>query len=256
VELEDELVVPELGEHRPVVRPVRPLERDQVPRVDRADRPDQALVERGQGFGELRAVVARDRLVQEVVHRDRRVVPVPRGELDPDLLREVLVARVGEEIRPAEGVVDVRARLPSRRAVQVEDRVQVVGAAPADSVLEQPEAVLDQLAVLVEDHAGVDREADRVVAVARDRPHVLLGEVVATEARPERGCRVGADQTRDHGLDLARARGGVIGEAPHVALREQPVADPDAAQEDGPSRLVDDLPAAAREPGERHGAKS
>jgi len=98
VELKDELVIPEPVEHAPVVRPIRALERDQVAGVDLADRGDQFLVEAHERLGVLRAVIAGNGLVEEVVQRDRRIVAVAARQLDPEGDRQLLVAPVGEEV--------------------------------------------------------------------------------------------------------------------------------------------------------------
>lgn len=218
--------------------------------VDLADRGDQLLVEAHQRLGVLSAVVAGNGLVEQVVERDRRIVAVAARQLDPEGDRQLLVAPVGEEVGPAQGVVDVRARLPARRAMQVEDDVEPVLAAPLDAALDQREAVLAEAAVVVQDDPRVDRDAQRVVAARGDRGDVLLGHIGVAEAPPESGSGLVADQPRDQALDLARAR-ALVAEQPHVALREQPVPQADAAQEDRRAALVHDVPAAACEPGER-----
>ena len=136
---------------------------DQMVGVDLADRRRQIAIQLDQLAGVEIPVLVGERLVEQVVPRHRRLVAVAPGEGPPKPDCQFPVARGREELRDSvRRIVDVRAGLSPWCAVQVEYDPEAMGAAPLDQSIDEPYAVRAQCAVLVDQPASVDRQADVV----------------------------------------------------------------------------------------------
>ena len=176
-------------------------------------------------------VVVRQRLIEEVVGCDGGFVSVSEGEELPQPDGQASACAVGEQFWfPVRGVVDVGAGLAAGGAVQVEHGPQPVGSAPFDEPVNVGEALVDGPAVAGHDYAPVDGEPDVVEALGTDLGQILLVDEGPAEPLPELGRPLAAHEAPQKGFDLPWGLWAGIGKPPHVALREQPVPQPHAAE--------------------------
>ena len=74
----------------------------------------------------------------------------------------------------------------------------------------------------------------------RDALDIGFGDIIFPEVRPEFFGVVGSDQITDKFFDFTRPV-GFIAESPHVPLRQEPVAETDAAEHDFIALLIHDI---------------
>src|SRR5260370_26041794 len=72
---------------------------------------------------------------------------------------------------------------------------------------------------------------------------VSLGDECVAESPPELVRALGTDEVLDERFDLTWRLRPWVSEFPHVAFRQQPVAQPDTAQGEGCAAAIEDLPA-------------
>src|SRR4029077_5302402 len=131
------------------------------------------------------------------------LVAVAPRDGSPELHRERAIPVIREELRGAVGrVVDLGAGLAARRPMQVEHHQQLMAAAPFDQPIDEGEAGLDQLAVVLDDHARVDRQPHVIEAFSADSLDVSLGYERVAESPPELEGALGTDEILDERLDL------------------------------------------------------
>src|SRR6266853_5049232 len=82
-----------------------------------------------------------------------------------------------------------------------------------------------------------------VQAFSADSLDVSLGDERVAESPPELVRALGADEVLDERFDLPWRLRARAPEFPHVAFRQQPVAQPDTAQGEGCAAAIEDLPA-------------
>src|SRR5260370_34495106 len=82
-----------------------------------------------------------------------------------------------------------------------------------------------------------------VHAFIADSLDVSLGDERVADSPPDLVRALGTDEVCDEGLDLAWRLRPRTPEFPHVAFRQQPVAQPDTAQGEGCAAAIEDLPA-------------
>src|SRR5258708_28947607 len=81
-----------------------------------------------------------------------------------------------------------------------------------------------------------------VQAFSADSLDVGLGDERVAESLPELVRALRADEVLDERFDLTRRLRPRARELPHVAFRQQPVAQPDTAQGEGRAAPIKDLP--------------
>ena len=174
---------PRLAEHVEVHGVAIALQEDQVVGVDGPDGVHQPAVDRHDAL--LARIV---RLVDRVVARHPRIVPVASRDRFPDADRAILEMLVLPEERLVRRVVGVPIHvLIARQRMQVDDRVDAVRRAQVDGPIQVLEPLLldDERRHVVFEVAVVDRDADQVQPQRLDEAGVVLGEEVGEEAVEE-----------------------------------------------------------------------
>lgn len=174
-------------------------------------------------------------LVGESIRRDPAVVPIVRRDSSPELAREVEPLLLVEGLREARLAGVVASVLAAGCRVEVEYRVDSLTRGAVDEPVEERKPLRKNLAVLGDEVAPAERQANRVEAEACEVSEVLLGppafavdaielvRLLLPETRGEVFIRLGLGVG-----DLVRA---------HPVLGHKPAARVDAAQHDRASAI-------------------
>ncbi len=187
----------------------------------------------------VRRVIA-ERLVDQVVHRNRFIVPVPLREGLPQPRQPLLAGLVAvEPVLPGPAGRVVHA-LAARHAVHVEDDIQPLPARELDGPVQPSDAVLLELERLrvVLDQRVVERDPHHVHPETPHHGEVPLGDVVfPVQLHQAVPLRLAEPLLQDR-LKLVLVANAVQVEHPH--LQQQPVAEIAALEIDLPTPRVHD----------------
>ncbi|MNC26319.1 hypothetical protein D3C75_744460 [compost metagenome] len=233
MELQHQIVVDFLRKNRPIRRPMHAFEDDHMACVHFPNGRHNLLVQRHQPVVILREPI-RQRLVQQIIPRHNPFILVPFCEHLPELDSQPFILLIGKQVGMILlRIVDVRPRLAPWRAVQIQDDIQAVILAPADHPVDIGKmTLLDPKGLFLVFHqkTRVDRNPYGVEAFRRNPLDVRLRSIALVIQVPEPGGLLWTDQTLDHRFDPSGSV-SFLRKFPHVAFRQQPVAEADALKQ-------------------------
>src|SRR5215472_7112409 len=123
----------------------------------------------------------RDWLVQEIIAEHGRLIAIMGGQAAPDSNHMFLLLWTVVKPGIASAVINVRARLPAGRGVQIKNQINMFGAAPVDQLVQQ----LETIRVIALKQVVMQGHPNRIESGSMQQGDVLMRNVVPSVFPPE-----------------------------------------------------------------------